>query len=123
MVVHGAEVDMARARGCGAFRDGKLIGLATYAVYGDLCEILSLDCLEPELGMGTRLVERVKAAAKERGCRKLAVTTTNDNLSAMGFYQKKGFDMVRVYHNSIELARQVKPEIPDFGENGIAIQD
>ncbi len=122
MVVHGAEVDMARARGCGAFRDGKLIGLATYAVYGDLCEILSLDCLEPELGMGTRLVERVKAAAKERGCRKLAVTTTNDNLSAMGFYQKKGFDMVRVYHNSIELARQVKPEIPDFGENGIAIR-
>ncbi len=64
MVVHGAEVDMARARGCGAFRDGKLIGLATYAVYGDLCEILSLDCLEPELGMGTRLVERVKAAGK-----------------------------------------------------------
>ena len=40
----------------------------------------------------------------------------------MGFYQKKGFDLVRVYHNAMELARQVKPEIPDFGENGIAIR-
>ncbi len=122
MVVHGAEVDMAKAEGCGAFRAGELIGLATYAVYGDLCEILSLDCLEPGLGMGTRLVEQVKAAARARGCRKLVVTTTNDNLSAMGFYQKKGFDLVRVYHNAMELARQVKPEIPDFGENGIAIR-
>ncbi len=40
----------------------------------------------------------------------------------MGLYQKMGFDMTRLYHNGVELARKEKPCIPEKGENGIPIR-
>ena len=48
--------------------------------------------------------------------------TTNDNLSALRFYQKRSFDMVRLYLNAVEEARKIKPEIPLTGNDGIPIR-
>lgn len=48
--------------------------------------------------------------------------TTNDNINALRFYQKRGFDMAGFYYNSLEVSRKLKPEIPLIGENGIPLK-
>nr|WP_322200017.1 GNAT family N-acetyltransferase [Acutalibacter sp. M00204] len=113
---------MTRLPAFAAWQGQKLAGLVTYNVAGDVCEIISLDSVHSGRGTGTALVERVKAAAKERGCKKLVVVTTNDNLQAIGFYQKRGFDMARLYHNMMELVRKYKSQLPEMGANGIPLR-
>jgi hypothetical protein len=53
----------------------------------------------------------------------LWVITTNDNVDALRFYQKKGFKLVAVHRNAIEQSRKLKPEIPSVGKNGIPLRD
>ena len=40
----------------------------------------------------------------------------------MGFYQKRGFDMVALYRDALDVSRRLKPEIPAVGENGIPLR-
>ncbi len=105
-----------------ALQDGEVAGLVTYRIDGASCEIVSLDSLRPGQGIGTELVEAVKAAARRAGCRRVWLITTNDNLNALGFYQKRGFRIAAVNRNAVEEARKLKP-IPRLGENGIPIMD
>jgi len=51
------------------------------------------------------------------------VITSNDNLSALGFYQRRGFRLVAVYQNAIDAAREIKPNIPQIGMENIPIHD
>jgi RimJ/RimL family protein N-acetyltransferase len=60
---------------------------------------------------------------KEQGIHRLWVTTTNDNLAALGFYQKRGFRLERLRAGAVEQSRLVKPGIPMLAANGIAIRD
>ena len=98
------------------------VGLLTYKIVGDECEIVSLDSLRPCAGVGTALIEAVKAAAIESGCKRLWLVTTNDNMNALRFYQKRGFVLVKINRNAIEFARKLKP-IPLIGAEGIPIRD
>ena len=116
MVVRGREIDMTRVDG------GEIVGLATFLFYDGLCEIVSLDSLRENQGIGTALLTRVLAQARQRGCAKAVLITTNDNLRAMGFYQKRGFDMVALYRNALDVSRRLKPETPAIGENGIPLR-
>ena len=50
-------------------------------------------------------------------------STTNDNLNALRFYQKRGFVLVAVHRNAMEQARKLKPEIPLIGNDGIPLRD
>lgn len=49
--------------------------------------------------------------------------TTNDNLLALKFYQKRRFILSKIIHNAVEEARKVKPKIPLIGNAGIPIRD
>ncbi|WP_369751178.1 GNAT family N-acetyltransferase [Brevibacillus sp. BC25] len=60
---------------------------------------------------------------KEKGCHRMKLVTTNDNLQAMGFYQKRGYQLHELYINAVDKARQIKPEIPLIADNGIPIRD
>jgi GNAT superfamily N-acetyltransferase len=98
------------------------VGLATYTIVGDECEIVSLDSLRPGLGIGTGLIDAVKAAAVESGCKRIWLVTTNDNMNALRFYQKRGFVLVKILRNSLEFARKLKP-VPLIGAEGIPLRD
>jgi ribosomal protein S18 acetylase RimI-like enzyme len=98
-------------------------GLVTYHIAGNGCEIVTLDSLRPSLGIGTTLIESVKAAAGAAGCRRLWLITTNDNLHALGFYQKRGFRLAAVHPGAVNESRKLKPEIPLIGNDGIPIRD
>jgi GNAT superfamily N-acetyltransferase len=97
-------------------------GLITYSIAGEGCEIVTLDSLEREKGIGGALIEAVKNAARRSGCRRLWVVTTNDNLHALRFYQREGFTLAALRPNVMDAARKLKP-IPPLGQDGIPIRD
>lgn len=122
MIIRGKKIDMTDTEGFIFREKDEIIGLATYIVYDDILEITSLDSLQEKKGIGTRLIEHILREAKERGCRKVVVITTNDNINAIRFYQKRGFDMANLFRNALDISRKLKPEIPLIGENSIPLR-
>jgi GNAT superfamily N-acetyltransferase len=109
--------------GFAAMMDDEPIGLITYRMEEKECEIITLDSLHKEMGVGSALVNAVEKVAVDFRCKRLWVITTNDNVDALRFYQKKGFELVAVHRNAIEQSRKLKPEIPSVGKNGIPLRD
>ncbi len=99
------------------------VGLVTYNIVKKSCEIVTLDSTIPSTGIGTALIKAVKDAAIKSGCKRLWFITTNDNLHALRFYQKRGFMLVAIHRNAIEQSRKLKPEIPLLGNEGIPLRD
>ena len=122
MIIRGKEIDMTKTEGF-FFSEGEdIIGLITYILYDDILEITSLDSLYENQGIGSKLVEAVKHEAKKREIQKIVLITTNDNINAIKFYQKRGFDMVHSFHDALDVSRKLKPEIPLIGENSIPLR-
>lgn len=112
-----------RLPGFAAVQADKLVGLITHRIDGDECEIVTLDSLAQGIGIGSALIATVKDAALGAGCRRLWLITSNDNLNALGFYQKRGFALAALHRNAIEESRRLKPEIPVIGMDGIPLRD
>jgi ribosomal protein S18 acetylase RimI-like enzyme len=123
VVSRGILHDASRVPGFVASLEGEKVGLVTYHIEGQNCEIVTLDSWRKNQGVGTMLIEVVKSEAQRRGCQRLWLITTNDNLPALGFYQKRGFNQVAVHPNAIKESRRLKPSIPNIGLNGIPIRD
>jgi GNAT superfamily N-acetyltransferase len=104
--------------------DGKLGGVLTYVVADGQCEILTLHAVERWHGIGSALIAAVERLATERGCSRLWVLTTNDNVDALRFYQRRGFRLAQLNAGAVDRARAtLKPEIPTHGLHGIPIRD
>lgn len=112
------------------------IGLLTYHLAGGACEILTLNSLEEGRGIGTALVEALRTLLTQQEKQKdrdkhnsedilhrIWLVITNDNLNALRFWQKRGFELVAVHRNAIQAARRLKPQIPIIGQHGIPIRD
>lgn len=123
VVSRGVAHDAAHLPALLAIRDGAAIGLATYRVDGGECEIVSLDAVEPRGGAGTALLAAAADEARRLGCRRLWLITSNDNLDALRFYQRRGMRLVAVHRDAIAEARRLKPSIPATGGYGIPIRD
>ncbi len=108
---------------CAVAAGGERLGLATYEIAGADCELVTLDALQQWQGVGTALLEAVRGAAAAAGCRRLWLVTTNDNLDALRFYQRRGMHLVTVHHGLRETAARLKPQIPLTGCFGIPIVD
>jgi GNAT superfamily N-acetyltransferase len=122
IIIRGKIIDMTSAEGIVVYENNTIIGLVTYEILNGECEILSLDSINEKKGIGTDLVQRVIDIARTVNCYKIKLITTNDNINAIKFYQKRGFDMVKIYHNALEISRQLKPSIPLFGEYDIPLK-
>lgn len=106
-----------------ALYNNKPSGVITYHIDNNDCEIMTLDSLLPGKGIGTVLIEKVKESAKENNCKRVWLITTNDNIQALRFYQKRGFVLAALYPDAIRESRILKPEIPKIGSDGIPIRD
>ena len=122
MVVHGKTFDLSSADGFYSCDGDEITGLITFRVIGKEMEILSLDSLHEHRGTGTALLNAATEKARDRGLERIMLITTNDNLPALRFYQKRGFDLVRIHRNMLEQARRIKPEIPLIGMDGIPLK-
>jgi len=117
-VIRPAELD-----GFAAFKGKEPVGLVTYRIEGPDCEIVTIDSTSEREGIGTSLIDAAKGRVKAKGCRRLWLITTNDNLNALGFYQRRGFRLIALYPNAVEASRRLKPQIPMKAANGIPIRD
>jgi GNAT superfamily N-acetyltransferase len=99
------------------------VGLATFHVNDDICELVTLDSLCQWCGVGTALLEAVESAARGANCRKIWVITTNDNIDALRFFQRRGFQISVVRPNGLDAIRKLKPGIPLTGHYGIPMRD
>jgi len=120
----GEVIDVLALPGVAAWMSGRLVGVATWAP-GDPVELAGLavaaDCRHR--GIGAALVEAVVAAAWRSAASSVWLVTTNDNLGALGLYQRLGFRIVRVVPGGADEARRLKPEIPLVGDHGIRVHD
>jgi Acetyltransferase (GNAT) family len=74
-------------------------------------------------GVGTALIEAAREVALQSGCKRLWLITTNDNLNALRFYQKRRFMLVAIHRNALEVSRRLKPGISLIGYDGIPLRD
>lgn len=102
--------------------NGRVLGIATYRIHADECELAFIESLESRRGIGTALLDAVVAAAT--GCCRIWVVTTNDNLDALRFYQRRGFRLAALRPGAVDEAREtLKPRIGRVGSYGISIRD
>ena len=102
---------------------GRKIGLLTYEIIGDQCEVVTLDAYTKFTGIGTELMKHAAEAARQKNCKRLWLITTNDNLNAIRFYQKRGMTIASIHVNAIAHSRTLKPSIPLTGDYGIPVRD
>lgn len=106
-----------------AEQGGELAGALTW-IPGDPAEILTLHAATRYAGVGTALIDAVVERVAAAGGTRIRVTTTNDNVDALRFYQRRGFRLRELRAGAVESSRaRLKPEIPTTGEHGIYIRD
>ncbi|MFP4459978.1 MAG: GNAT family N-acetyltransferase [Candidatus Zixiibacteriota bacterium] len=106
-----------------AIVNGIRMGLITYRFSPNGCEIKSVDSLRDGMGIGKKLIDKVKEITIGNGMRRLWLITTNDNCRAIGYFQIQGFHLTELYPGIVEKYRQMKPQIPEIGYNNIPIRD
>jgi GNAT superfamily N-acetyltransferase len=120
----GELVDASRHPSLLAMADGELAGVATYVMQDGECELLTLHARSQRSGTGRALVGALVDVARQAGCTRLWVVTTNDNLDALRFYQRRGFRLAQLRPGAVtESRRTLKPEIPEYGDYGIELRD
>lgn len=103
--------------------DGKIVGLLTFRIDDGGMELLTLNATLEGHGIGSSLLLNAIDTARKRGCDRVWLTTTNDRLRAVGFYQRLGFRMIQINLGVVDEARKIKPQIPEVGERGVPIHD
>ena len=118
----GELVDPTGLPGFIALLDGEPVGLATYAIRGEECELVTVRSLREGRGVGRALLDAVRLVAIGAGCTRLWLVTTNDNLRAFELYQRWGMEVVAFHRHAVtESRRNLKPTIGERGVHGIPI--
>ena len=101
--------------------DGSSAGMAAYRKIGPALVIddVAVDEAFRRKGIATFLLHHIRATATARGCRRLEITTSNDNIPALACYQKFGFHIREVHVG--RCLRHHGGEIP--GWQGIPVRD
>ena len=106
-----------------AMSDGVPVGVLLHRVDADECELVALVVERPREGIATALVRALVEHLRSTGCVRAWLVTTNDNIGAQAFYEASGWTLAAVHRGAVVRARELKPEIPALGENGVAIED
>ena len=102
----------------------RLLGVLTYVIDGTDCEVLTIHADERRRGVGSALLAALRPLAARAGCTRLWVITTNDNVDALRFYQRRGFRLTSLHAGAVDDSRaRLKPEIPELGDHGIPLRD
>ena len=89
-------------------------GALAYRLHGDALHIVALatDPMWQRSGVGGHLVAEAELLARRLGLSRLVVATTNDNLPALYFYQRRGYRLSALVVNSV--SEHTKQEVPGF---------
>ena len=106
-----------------AYQEGRLAGVATWLLEGPVMYLATLNNISGERGVGMALLDAIMRLGREKGSALLRVIVTNDNLNALGFYQRRGFHIIGVSPGAIDTIRTLMPNIPTVGANRIPMRD
>ena len=124
MVAHGVVYRPDQLPGFLVIDDtGGPVGLLTYTIEEDACEVVTIDAAVEGRGDGTRLLEAVAGVARDAGCSRVWLITTNDNERALDFYRARGFVVTAVHEGAVAGSRKLKPSIPLVNDHGVPIED
>jgi GNAT superfamily N-acetyltransferase len=123
VVGHGVRYDLRTLPTLVATDRTGLTGVLTYVTGTSGLEVVSIDAAPPGRGVGSALLEAAAALARAAGLGRLWLVTTNDNLDALRFYQRRGLRLVSVSPGAVDQSRRLKPGIPAIGAYGIPIRD
>ncbi|RLC56327.1 MAG: GNAT family N-acetyltransferase [Chloroflexi bacterium] len=98
-------------------------GLVTWRADGDRAEIVTVDAFEQGRHVGGRLLNGAEEELRRQGVKRTTIMTTNDNLRAIAFYVRHGYRIVAVHLDVMERVRQLKPEVPTTGHDGLPLRD
>jgi ribosomal protein S18 acetylase RimI-like enzyme len=103
-------------------RDGdEIVGVASYAREGDVVNLVMLNVLPLWQGRGAAhgLIAAMVQVARAENAERIVLATTNDDLPALGLYQRLGFTITRVLVGRLlEHHGEVEP-----GFAGIPVRD
>jgi ribosomal protein S18 acetylase RimI-like enzyme len=85
----GELIDVLALPGFVAEENGRPVGLLTYRRENGECELAFIGSLERHRGIGTALLNALRGEVVD--CARIWLVTTNDNLEALRFYQRRGF--------------------------------
>jgi GNAT superfamily N-acetyltransferase len=104
---------------------GAFAGLVTLFVNDGSwqCEVITLSSRGSGHGVGSLLLARAEEHAREAGCKRIYLTTTNDNSHAMRFYQRRGWRFAALHKGIVDRVRRIEPDYPLLGFDGIQIRD
>ena len=128
LISYGGKFEITDCESLVAERDGRLVGLLAYLWRegeGD-CLVVAFAVAggDQGRGVGAQLQGWLEGECRGRGVERLILSTTNDNLPALYFYQRRGFQIVSVLPGVIqEELRSILSgaEPPGFG--GIPVRD
>lgn len=123
IVVHGWRYFPSDLPGFIAENSSGKVGLITYHIENSKCEIVTLNSIIEHKGIGTKLMKLVEEEAAINKCKSVWLITTNDNINAIRFYQRICYRITKIHLDAVAKSRELKPEIPMIGENGIPILD
>jgi ribosomal protein S18 acetylase RimI-like enzyme len=87
-------------------------------------ELVAFAATSPWRGVGTALLEGLEDDARAHGAERVWLVTTNDNVDALRFYQRRGYRLVALRPGAVDAARREhKPSIPETGDHGIPLRD
>ena len=123
LVLRGRIVHPKDVEALAAYHDGKLAGVATWLIQGPVLYLATLNNISGERGVGVALLDAITQLGRQKGSALLRAIVTNDNLNALGFYQRRGFRIIDVHPGAVDMIRSLMPNIPTTGANRIPIRD
>jgi ribosomal protein S18 acetylase RimI-like enzyme len=121
IVAFGEVMDLEQMPALVALMSEELAGALAYRTHGDALHIVALatDPMWQRSGVGGQLVAEAELLARRLGLTRLVVATTNDNLPALFFYQRRGYRLTDLVASSV-IAHTGR-EVLGFG--GIPVRD
>jgi ribosomal protein S18 acetylase RimI-like enzyme len=124
VVAHGEQIRPAELPGFVALDGERIAGHTAYRINADGCELVAIAVQPRRAGIGSMLMDQVISVAREAGCVRVWLTTTNDNLDALRFYQRRGFHLNALRTGVVvEARRTMKPDLPATGAYDIPMRD
>ena len=105
IVAFGEVMDIDQMPALVAFMTKDLSGALAYRLFGDALHMVALatDAMWQRSGVGGHLVAEAELLARRLNLQRTVVATTNDNLPALYFYQRRGYRLTDIVPESITV--------------------
>ncbi len=124
VVSRGILHTLAEHAGFVATDHGERIGFAILRFSEDDPELLAIASVTQRRGVGTELIKHCEDICKANNHARIWLCTTNDNLGAIRFYQRRGYSLSELRSGAFEEVKRLKNIQGEIvGDFGIPIRD